>query len=252
MKMLLALLVLLPPVLLAQSPFDGTWLIDTGTMQLPQGPTEYLLAKGMYRWSGTEIKADGTDQKVAATGYWDSVSVRIVDERTVEIISKKAGKTMFTEVDTVSPDGETLTQVVKDTTEAETVTIETISKRVAQKPAGSHALSGSWQAYKISRSKNGSLVTYKCTTEGFSAGTPLGEKFEAKFDGKDYPVEDDPAHSMVSVKLVSPITIEQTGKRDGKIVGILRLTVAPDGKTIHATYVNKEDNTTTSYEMRRQ
>ena len=175
-----------------------------------------------------------------------------MDDHTVEIISKKKGKTMFTEVDTISPDGGTLTQLVKDTTEAQAVTIETLSKRVEQGPAGSHALSGSWQAYKVSRSKNGSIVTYRCTADGFSAETPLGEKFHAKFDGKDYLVEDDPAHTMVSVKLLSQNTIEQTNKQNGKVVGVLCLTVAPTGKTIHATYENKENNTTTSQEMRKQ
>lgn len=252
MKILLALWLLSPVASLAQSPFDGIWLIDSNTTQLPQKPAAYLLVKGMFQWAGTEIKADGTDQKVSETGYWDTASVRIVDDHTVEIISKKAGKTMFTEVDTVSPDGGTLTQVVKDTTEAQAVTIETLSKRVEKGPAGSHALSGSWQAYQTNRSKNGSTIRYWCTAEGFSAETPLGEKFDAKFDGKDYPVEDDPAHGTVSVKLISPNTIEQTGKRNGKVVGVLRLTVAPDSETIHATYENKEANTTTSYEMRKK
>jgi len=148
--------------------------------------------------------------------------------------------------------GGTLTQVVQDTTEALAVTIETLSKRVDPGPAGSHAISGSWQAYKTSRSKNGSTITYGCTADGFSAETPLGEKFDAKFDGKDYLIEDDPAHPRVSVKLLSANTIEQTAKRVGKAVGVLRLTVASDGKTIHATYENKEANTTTSYEMRKQ
>jgi hypothetical protein len=212
----------------------------------------FFLAKGMFRWEGTEIKADGNDQKVPETGYWDTISVRIVDDHTVEIISKKAGKTMFTEVDTVSSDGATLTKLVKDTTEAQAVSIQTLSKRVDQGPANSHALSGSWRAYKVSRSKRGSTITYRCTTDGFSAETPLGEKFDAKFDGKDYLVEDDPAHTMVSVKLLSPNAVKQTAKRDGKIVGVLRLTVAADGKTTHATYENKEANTTTSYEMRKQ
>jgi hypothetical protein len=252
MKILVVLLFFSPIALLAQSPFDGTWVIDSSTTQLPQKPAAYLLAKGMFRWGGMEIKADGNDQKVSETGYWDTVSVRIVDDRTVEIISKKAGKTMFTEVDTVSPDGGTLTQVVKDTTEAQAVTIETFSKRVERRPADSHALSGSWQAYKTNRSKNGSTIKYRCTAEGFSAETPLGEKFDAKFDGKDYLVEDDPAHSMVSVKLLNPNTVEQTNKRGGKVVSVLRLTVAPDGETIHAAYEDKEANTTTSSEMRRQ
>jgi hypothetical protein len=57
---------------------------------------------------------------------------------------------------------------------------------------------------------------------------------------------------MVSVKLLSPNAVEQTAKRDGQIVGVLRLTVAADGKTIHATYENKEANITTSYEMRKR
>src|SRR5580704_11445980 len=127
-----------------------------------------------------------------------------------------------------------------------------LQERVERGPAGSHALSGSWQAYKTSKSRNGSIVSYRCTADGFSAETPLGEKFQAKFDGRDYLVEDDPAHTMVSVKLLSPSTVEQTNKQDGKVVSILRLTVAPDGKTIHATYENKEDHTTTSHDMRKQ
>jgi hypothetical protein len=157
MKTLFALLLLSPIASLAQSPFDGTWTIDSKTTQLPQKPAEYLLAKG-FRWTDTEIKADGIDQKVPETGYWDTISVRVLDDHTVEIISKKTGKIMFTEVDAVSPDGETLTQVVKDTTEAQAVTIETRSKRVAPGPAGAHVISGSWRAYKISKSENGSSL----------------------------------------------------------------------------------------------
>jgi hypothetical protein len=251
MKMLLAILFLTPAVSVAQSPFDGTWAIDTSTMQLPQKLTWFLISNGTFRREGTDLKADGKDHKVPETGYWDTTSVRILDDRTVEIISKKAGKTMVTELDTVSPDGNTLTQLVSDTTEAEAVTIETLSKRVDRGPAGSHALSGSWRAYKLSRSQNGSVIKYRCTANEFSAETPLGEKFNAKFDGKDYLLEDDPAHTMVSVKLLSPNTVEQTSKRDGKVVGVLHLTVAPDGKTIHVIFENKETSTTTSYDMRK-
>jgi hypothetical protein len=61
----------------------------------------YLLAKGMFRCSGCmadmEVKADGYDQKVAETAYWDTLNVQMVDAHTVEIIAKKAGKTMCKE-----------------------------------------------------------------------------------------------------------------------------------------------------------
>jgi hypothetical protein len=94
-----------------------------------------------------------------------------------------------------------------------------ISKRVEHGPAGSHALSGTWRAYKTKRSKNGAIIRYRCTADGFSAETPLGEKYDAKFDGKDYPVEDDPAHTMVAVKLVSATTVEQTNNAVERLLG---------------------------------
>jgi hypothetical protein len=57
---------------------------------------------------------------------------------------------------------------------------------------------------------------------------------------------------MVSVKRIDNRTIEETDKRDGKVEGVLRLKVSPDGKTIHAVYENKRQGTTTSWKMEKQ
>lgn len=88
----------------SQSPFDGTWVIGAAKNErLASGKPRVLsVADRVFREGDRQIKADGSDQKVSATGYWDTVSVRIVDDRTVEIISKKAGKPMYTETDTIS------------------------------------------------------------------------------------------------------------------------------------------------------
>ena len=238
----------------SQSPFDGTWIIDTGKNEnlASEKPRVLSVADGVFREGDRQIKADGSDQKVPATGYWDTVSVRIVDDRTVEVISKKAGKPMFSETDTLSADGNTLTQVVKDTTEAEAVTFESDSRRIAPAPVGAHALSGSWQVFKLSRSENSTVIKYKCTSEGFTAETRLGEKLEAKFDGKLYEMQDDPGHTMVSVKLINPYTVEQTNVRDGKIVFVVTLEVTPDGKTIHATSKSKEDGRVKTWTLHKQ
>ena len=253
MRRLIVVLLLTPAVSFSQSPFDGTWLF---TAQLPQEPAVYLLAHGMFRCSGctanTEIKADGADHKVAETAYWDTVNLQIVDSHTVAFIAKKAGKTMFTEVDAVSPEGGTLTQLVKDTTESETVTIETRNRRIQKGPAGAHAISGSWLAYKTTRSRNGSIIRYRCTADGFSAETPLGERFNAKFDGKDYPVEDDPGRTTVSAKLLSPDTVEITCKRNGDVVAIKHMSVVPGGKSIHVIVKNKEGDATTAFDLQKQ
>jgi len=249
----LIVLLLLAPSSFSQSPFDGTWVTIP---PLQQKPAVYFLAKGMFRCSGCiadiAVKADGYDQKVAETAYWDTLNVQMVDSHTVAIIAKKAGKTMLTEVDAISPDANTLRQVVKDTTEAETVTIETSYRRIEKGSHGSHAISGSWRAQKTSRSRNGSIIKYKCTADEFSAETPLGEKFNAKFDGKDYPVEDDPGRTMVSAKLLGPDTVELISKRNGEVVAIKRMSVAPGGKSIHVVFKDKDGNTMMAFDMRKE
>lgn len=249
----LLLVVLFPSVSRSQCPFDGTWVIDPPTNEdlAAAKPRMFSLAHGIFRDGDRVLKADGKDQKVPATGYWDTVSVR-VDEHTVEVTSKKAGKEMYTETDTVSPDGNTLTQVLKDMTEAEAVTFESVFKRIAPAPPGAHVLSGSWQIFKWSRSANSATITYKCTSEGFSAETPLGEKFDAKFDGKFYLMEDDPARTMVAVKRINADTVEMTNQRDGKIVFVVRLEVTPDGKTIHASSESKEDGSVKAWQLHKK
>lgn len=250
----LLLVVLFPSASRSQSLFDGTWVIDTNKNRTfaAEKPITFSLADGVFRHDARVVKADGKDQKVPATGYWDTVSVRIVDEHTVEVTSKKAGKPMFTETDTVSPNGDTLTQVVKDTTEAEAVTFESAFRRIAPAPPGAHILSGSWQIFKQSRSANSTIITYKCTSQGFSAETPLGEKFDAKFDGKFYLIEDDPAHTMVAVKRINANTVEMTNQREGKIVFVVRLEVTPDGKAIHASSESKEDGSVRTWELQKK
>jgi hypothetical protein len=255
--LLLALLLSSQLVAAAPSRFNGTWIIDWASTQLqqPQVPTEFLLAEGMFGTKGQRIKADGTDQKVPKTADWDTridtVSVRIVDDHKVELVSKKETKTMFTEVDTVSGDGKTLTRVLKDTTGDGAFTTETVSERIEEGPKGAHLLSGSWQAYEVIESKDGATITYRATASGFAAETPLGKKFDARFDGLFYRVEDDPGQAMVRVRVLDPNSVEQTVTRAGKIVGVMRLTLASDGKTIDATYENKLSNTTTRYKMRK-
>jgi len=93
----------------------------------------------------------------------------------------------------------------------------------------------------------------KIDSEGTDgAGKPTHVEFDAKFDGKDYEIKGDPGHTMVSVKRIDKRTIEETDKRNGKVEGVLRLTVSPDGKMIHAVYENKRQGTTTTWKMKKE
>jgi hypothetical protein len=257
MKHLIALLLFSPALLFAQSPFDGTWMTKLDTAQFPKKPDSYLLDKGMYECSSCvpkfKVKADGTDQKVTGHPYYDTVMVKVVDDHTVESTEKKDGKTMFTSTDTVSSDGNTLTTKFTDQSEDKPVTGEVTSTRVSKGPAGSHAVSGSWRTEKVnSVSDNGLLVTYQSTADGLKMSDPNGESYDAKFDGKDYPVQGDPGQTMVSLKRMGNDTIEETDKRNGKVVGVAKMTVSSDGKWITVEFTNKERGTKTTYKMEKQ
>ena len=115
-----------------------------------------------------------------------------------------------------------------------------------------HYLLKERQILKYSSVGNGSIIKYKCTADGFIAETPLGEGFNAKFDGKDYPVKDDPGHTMVSAKLLSPDTVQLTSKRNGEVVAIRRMSVMPGRKSIHVVFKNKEGNTMMTFDMQKE
>lgn len=114
-------------------------------------------------------------------------------------------------------------------------------------------MSGSWRTDKVnSVSDNGLLVTYEGTQDGLKMSDPNGESYDAKFDGKDYPVQGDPGHTMVSLKRIGNDTVEETDKRNGKVVGIAKMTVSSDGKWITVVFTDKERGTTTTYKMEKQ
>ena len=72
-------------------------------------------------------------------------------------------------------------------------------------------------------------------------------------DGKDYPVQGDSGHTMASLKRIGNDTIEETDKREGKVVGFFKMTVSPDGRWINVECKNnKERGTTTTYKMEKQ
>ncbi len=251
MKKLLLLAVLTPLLALAQGPFDGTWRIDLKKVQAPKKPDTFLLQNGMYSCSTCvpkiDVKADGTDQKVTGSPYIDTLNVRIVDARTVEQVEKKAGKTINTFKGTVSPDGKTLTMNWTSQMESATEPVSgtTVLTRVAPAPPGAHEFSGSWRTEKFENiSENALVMTFKELKDELTVSSQTGQSYTAKFDGKEYPYKGDPGIQSVSLKRINPNTIEETDKRDGKVVSVMHMTVNPDGKTMKYVVNDKLRDTT--------
>jgi len=101
-------------------------------------------------------------------------------------------------------------------------------------------------------SSNGLTVKYQGTADGLKMSDLNGNSYDAKFDGKDSPINGDPGHTMVSLKRIGKDTIEEIDKRDGKVGSVYRITVSADGKTINAEYQDKEHDTTMTFTMEKQ
>lgn len=79
--------------------------------------------------------------------------------------------------------------------------------------------------------------SYKVDSHTVSAdGTEMHISFEAKADGKDYPLSGVPNADMISVKRVDAKTIETTWKKEGKTVMKTRGVLSTDGKTRTVTF----------------
>ena len=74
--------------------------------------------------------------------------------------------------------------------------------------------------------------------------SPSGESFDAKFDGKDYPIKGATGNYTVSLTKVNKRSIDITNKRDGKIVSVDHMMVSADGKTMTTKSENKETGAT--------
>ena len=71
-------------------------------------------------------------------------------------------------------------------------------------------------------------------------GSTLHVQYDAKFDGKDYPVTGVPNADMVSVKRIGADTIESTLKKGGQGVTTVTSVVSKDGKTRTSTFKGKD------------
>jgi len=258
---LVGLVALLMPMLaIAQSAFDGSWKIETNKVDFPKKPNEYLLQNGMYECKTCtppyKIKADGSDQPVSGHPYFDSVAIKVVSDHEIEETDKKNGKVVSTSTVTVSADGNTATTTFSDSSNTNggpPVTGKGESTRVAKGPAGSDAISGSWRFTKLeSISDNATGWTYKVSGGEITMTNPTGQSYTAKLNGVDAPMRGDPGVSSVSVKMIDKDTLEETDKRDGKVIGVFKMKIASDGKTAKASYDDKLQKATTDFELTKQ
>jgi hypothetical protein len=250
--LLFAVAVLSPSILLAQSPFDGTWKTIFDQSKFSPKPITFIVSKGIYDGFTTvpkiHVKADGQDQPVSGHPY-DTIAVTEVDAHTVHLVYKKNGKTSRELTYILSDDGKTLTYESKSHTPEgdQIMTTEAFMERVGEAPADANAASGSWRVQRMSASENDLLTTFMRNGDELTCSTLTGQIWTAKLDGKEYPVKGNYNLDSVSLKQMDSHRIELSYKRGGKLVEVDTMTISPDGKKMTTEVYKKLTGRVSTY-----
>jgi hypothetical protein len=242
----------------AAGSIDGTWKADLASVQVDTKPDQLLLKGGQFSCATCtpplSIAADGAMHAVTGRPYADMISVKVDDDHNVSRTSQKGGKTTGTTKYSVSPDGKTLTISFNDSSvpNAKPVTGNYTETRVADAPAGAHAISGSWKLDKYNNvSDEGLTVTYKVDGDTLHMSSPAGQSYDAKLDGTDAPIKGDIGGTTASVTKLDNGSYQETDKRAGKVIGVATMMVGADGK-LHVVSEDKLAGSTMKYDADKQ
>ena len=244
-------------LLSAQSAFEGTWKTVADTVQFPDKPDAYLLQNNTYQCKSCVpaivVKADGADQKVEGDPYFDTLSVKAIDDRNVETTRKKDGRIVRTVNYSVSSDSNTLTVKWTDSGEPSggTQNGTYMAKRVAEGPDGANMISGSWHIEKAQASAGVITWSYKVNGDQLTMTQPTGQSYTANLDGTDAPYRGDPGITSVSVRMLDKNTLEETDKRNDNVIEVSKMTLSGDGKTMKVVDENKLRHSTARFEAQK-
>ena len=231
----------LSPLGVAQSVFDGTWRPDPQTFSPTRAADVVELVNGIYDCSTCKppykIKADGHDQAIAGNAYYDTLNIVTVNDRAVTKTAKKGGKTVAQTETVVSADGKTETerQTLYDMA-PRPIEMTSHSSRVSAGSPGSHLISGAWRVTDGDVSNHAEDTIFKVSGDTLAMSDRMGRSFVAKLNGIDALYNGSDEFTSVSLKMIDSHTIEESDKKGGKVVKISRWSVGPDGKTMHVRF----------------
>jgi hypothetical protein len=233
------------------SALNGTWKTDRDSVKFEGKPDELLLQDGKFR-CGTcippvDLAADGQFHEVTGRPYADHMSIKAVDDRTVEWKSQKGGRDTFASALSVSADGDVLTRKFRDSSTPNAPAIEgsSSSKRVGAAPAGAHAISGSWMAEHVNDYSEDALnATYRIDGNTVT-WSGQGQTYTAEIGGPAVPVTGDIGGSTVTVANENG-ALKESFSRDGKVVNETVSTVSADGKSLSWVSSDPRDGSSVS------
>jgi len=237
----------------AEASIDGTWKADLASVQIDTKPDELLLQDGKFSCAtctpAYSVDADGEFHPVDRP-YADSMAVKVDDDHHVTVTSKKGDRVTGTTTYAVSDDGKTLTIEFSDSSvpDAPPVTGSLTENRASDGPAGSHALSGSWQIAKYDNvSDEGLTFTYAVDGDKVHLSTPGGISYDAVLGGPAVPITGDTAGTTAAIARNDDGSYVETSSRDGMVISVITMTVGDDGK-MHVAQEDKRNGSSMTYD----
>lgn len=257
-RIVISVLCFLPAIAIG-APFDGTWVVDPASYAWVHAhPDTYLLENGSFTCGEGAclptftVLADGKPHPVVGHPSYNNVAVTIVNASTVMVSARKGNTKDWDATYTVPQDGRTLTIATVIYEGGRSGTSKLTYSRSSAGPSGSHAVSGSWLAEpgSLALSPALSTVRYQESADGLQMTDPLGDEYEAKFDGKAYLTKGDPTHTLVSLERLGPREIRETDRSGAHIV-VVTMNVGQDGKTMQVLVDDKRTGGSFKYLARR-
>ena len=235
---------------------NGVWEADLATVKFEGKPDEFLLQGGTYECNTCipplTLAADGQFHAVADRPYYDSMSVKVVDDRTVEFHRRKGDREVGNNSFQVSTDGKTMTNKFHDaTTPGSEFDGATTLIRAAAAPAGAHAVSGQWTPEKVgSYTPEALRVSYQIDGNKVTS-TVQGQTYTAEIGGPAVAVQNDPGKTMVAVTRDGG-GLKETYTRGGKQVSVSTIVPTADGQSVAISSSDPRDGSKTSWTAKKR
>lgn len=232
---------------------SGTWKADLATLKFEGKPDEYLLQGTNYTCSTCipplTVVADGAFHAVADRPYYDSISIKAADARTIEIHRRKGDKEVSSATLTVSEDGNVLTTKFTDATTPNSPPVvgTQTAKRAGPAPAGAHAASGQWTPDRIAEYSEEALNIVYAVDGNKVTSTSQGQTWTAELGGPAVPIKGDIGGTTVTIAREGTNGLRETYARGGKEVGIVTVVPSADGKSFTFTNTDPRDGSKTSW-----
>jgi hypothetical protein len=208
----------------------------------PDAPVEELsLAGGSYACLTCtptyRVPADGLPHAVEGAAGFDTLTITVIDDRTVRRVAARDGVIVVDAATVLSPFGQSKRETQRQRTSAGVAfEFAVVSRRVGAPMPGGHALSGRWQPVEADLPNHEEDSVFRVVDEVFSMRDGLGRSFDAPLDGTPVPYRGDDRFTTVSCRWIDDMTIEEVGQRNGDTVLTTRWLVDPDGRTIHVRF----------------